>query len=190
MTLNCKRYLDNIVWELTLRCNANCIHCGSAAGQDRKDNLTDSEIYRICYELADMQCRKVTLLGGELFLHHSWRNIVKRLSELKIEVAIITNGILLNEDNIAFLKENNISVLGISIDGPNAQIHDNIRRVPKLFDKIMNLSDIITKYNIPTVAISTITNINIDYLPDFFNKLSFKSKLSIPAISASVKDVG
>ncbi len=172
MSLGCKRYLDNIVWELTLKCNAHCVHCGSAAGHDRKDNLNENELYRICDELADIDCRKVTLIGGEFFLHPLWRNIIQRLSHHDIEVAIITNGLLLNEDSIRFMADNNVSVFGISLDGPNAQIHDNIRRIPGLFNKIMNLSDIIIKSKVPAMAISTITDLNIDYLPDFYNCLS------------------
>ena len=79
--MKCIKYLDNIVWELTLRCNAKCSHCGSAAGVDRQDNLTNDELLRVCDELAEVRCKKVTLIGGEVFLHPLWCEIVKRLSE-------------------------------------------------------------------------------------------------------------
>ena len=111
------RHLDNIVWELTLRCNAKCSHCGSAAGVDRRDNLTADEIMRVCDELAEVGCRKVTLIGGEMFLHPAWREIVQKLHGLKIEVAIITNAIALNQEKIEFLAENKLDTLGISLDG-------------------------------------------------------------------------
>ena len=31
------------VWEITLKCNSNCIHCGSKAGKTRLDELNTEE---------------------------------------------------------------------------------------------------------------------------------------------------
>ena len=50
------RHLDNIVWELTLRCNAKCSHCGSAAGVDRRDNLTADEIMQLFKQITAKGC--------------------------------------------------------------------------------------------------------------------------------------
>lgn len=154
-----------------MRCNARCVHCGSAAGIDRKDNLSDDEILRVCDQLAEIKCQKVTLIGGEMFLHPAWRKIVKKLSAYGINVAVVTNGLLLNDDNVKFLADNKVSVIGISLDGPNAGIHDGIRNVSGLFKKIMALEECIRQNNIPTVAITTVTNLNIDYLAEFRNML-------------------
>ena len=35
------------VWELTLRCNSNCIHCGSEAGKARSDELDTEEALKL-----------------------------------------------------------------------------------------------------------------------------------------------
>lgn len=155
------RYLDNVVWELTLRCNARCVHCGSAAGQDRRDNLTNEELLRICDELADAGCRKVTLIGGETFLHPAWREIVSRLHKHNIDIAIVTNGFLLNEEKIKFLSENGIETIGISLDAPTANKHDDIRRFPGMFNRIFELGKYFKQYNVPTVAITTVTALNV-----------------------------
>lgn len=135
-----KRYLDNAVWELTLRCNASCIHCGSAAGKDRKDNLTAVEIFRVCDELAKEGCRQITLIGGEMFLHPLWREIIKKLNANGIMPTIVTNAISLDKEKVAFLAENGIVTVGISLDGATAKVHDSIRRVPGLYKKIFALS--------------------------------------------------
>ena len=172
-----KGYLDNIVWELTLRCNARCVHCGSSAGKDRKDNLTIQEIFRICDELAAAKCRQVTLIGGEMFLHPLWREIVKKLSANNIQQTIVTNGISLDLEKIQFLADNNVVTVGISLDGATPKVHDSIRRVPGLFNKIFSLSDFFIQTGLPTIAITTITKCNIlelkkfrDLLPKtFFN---------------------
>ena len=165
------RYLDNIVWELTLCCNAKCSHCGSAAGIDRKDNLTNDEIMRICDELHEVQCKKVTLIGGEVFLHPLWREIIEKLSSLNIEVAIVTNALALNREKIEFLSKYKIGTLGISLDGASKDIHDGIRRVPGTFDHIFSLSKDIIDNKISSVAITTVTKRNILELPKLMELL-------------------
>lgn len=161
------RYLDNVVWELTLHCNARCVHCGSAAGYDRSDNLSIDEMLRVCDELADAGCRKVTLIGGEVFLHPAWRDIVSRLNKNSIEVAIVTNGFLLNEERIKFLAENGVATIGISLDGACAEKHDKIRNFPGMFNRIFDLGQYFKKYNLSTVAITTVTALNVLDLHEF-----------------------
>lgn len=162
-----KGYLDNIVWELTLRCNAHCVHCGSSAGKDRKDNLTIAEIFRICDELAKEKCRQVTLIGGEMFLHPLWREIVKKLNSHKIQQTIVTNAISLDKEKIQFLAQNGVATVGISLDGATPKVHDSIRRVPGLFNKIFSLSDYFIETGLPTIAITTVTKCNVLELKKF-----------------------
>jgi MoaA/NifB/PqqE/SkfB family radical SAM enzyme len=38
-------------WELILRCNLRCRHCGSRAGRERKDELSLQEMFRIADQL-------------------------------------------------------------------------------------------------------------------------------------------
>ena len=165
------RYLDNIVWELTLRCNARCAHCGSSAGIDRKDNLSEEEIMRVCDELGDLRCRKVTLIGGETFLHPSWRKIVQKLRSLNIDVAIVTNALALDEEKIKFLEGQKLETLGISLDGACAKTHDAIRRVPGTFKHIFSLSSCLKASSIPVTAITTVTKRNILELPALMSLL-------------------
>ena len=163
--------LDNVVWELTLRCNARCLHCGSSAGGDRENNLSEQELLRVCDELAAAQCRKVTLIGGEVFLHPSWRKIVQRLSSHGIYVAVVTNGLFLDEEKIKFFAENNTECIGISLDGSCPETHDKIRNVHGIFDRIFALDGLFKKYKIPVVAVSTITNMNILDMPNILKLL-------------------
>ncbi len=168
----CNRRLINVVWELTLKCNSHCIHCGSAAGIDRKDNLSDNEIMRICDELAEMKCHLVALIGGETFLHPLWKEIVKKLRSSEIEVQIITNALALNKEKIEFLSEQKIETVGISLDGSCPEIHDKIRNVPGIFNHIMSLKDDVFRNLLQTIAITTVTKKNFLDLPNILNVVS------------------
>ena len=53
------------VWEITLNCNLQCLHCGSAAGTARSDELSTEEALRLCTDLKAIDCQGVALMGGE-----------------------------------------------------------------------------------------------------------------------------
>ena len=56
------------VWEITLRCDLACRHCGSRAGRERPDELTTSEALDVVRQMADLGVKEVTLIGGEAYL--------------------------------------------------------------------------------------------------------------------------
>jgi MoaA/NifB/PqqE/SkfB family radical SAM enzyme len=47
-----------VVWELTLRCDQPCTHCGSRAGDARPSELSTAEALRVVAELAEMRTRR------------------------------------------------------------------------------------------------------------------------------------
>ena len=65
----CDKKISTAVWELTLKCNAKCIHCGSSAGCDRPNNLTFEQAQSVVKQLDEIGCSVLTLIGGEYFLY-------------------------------------------------------------------------------------------------------------------------
>ena len=166
-----KRVLHNVVWEITLKCNARCLHCGSAAGEIREDELNAEESLNICDQLAEIGCKDVNLIGGELFLRSDWPEIIKRLIKKNVGVSIITNGIALSEDKIDFLADVGIKTLGISLDGAIPETNDYIRQVSGLFNKIFKTMEYVEKSGLNAVAITTLNKLNIHELVLFKEKL-------------------
>ena len=52
------------VWELTLRCDQACRHCGSRAGIARPNELSTAECLDLVRQLAELGMMEVTLIGG------------------------------------------------------------------------------------------------------------------------------
>ena len=69
------------VWEITLRCNAACIHCGSSAGSPRPAELDSREALELCDDMAVLGVERVTLSGGEPLLRADWPDIAGRLRQ-------------------------------------------------------------------------------------------------------------
>ena len=63
---------ETCVWELTLKCNMRCIHCGSKAGKKRADELSVTECLAVADDLLRLGCKYVTFIGGEIFLYQGW----------------------------------------------------------------------------------------------------------------------
>lgn len=90
--------LRSCVWEITLACCFSCSYCGSRAGAARKQELTTAECLSVAEQLRDLSCRRVSLIGGEVFLRPDWDRIVRALADGGIAVNIITNGFLFTEE--------------------------------------------------------------------------------------------
>jgi hypothetical protein len=56
------------VWEITLKCDLACRHCGSRAGHERSDELTTAECLDLVRQMAELGVRETTLIGGEAYL--------------------------------------------------------------------------------------------------------------------------
>src|SRR3954469_22529316 len=70
-----------VVWELTLRCDQPCTHCGSRAGDARPNELDTEEALRVVGELAAMRAAEVVLIGGEAYLHPGFLRIISALRD-------------------------------------------------------------------------------------------------------------
>ena len=69
-----------VVWEITLKCDLACRHCGSRAGRARAAELTLDECRDLAQQLADMGAEEVTLIGGEAYLAPHWLGVVRAVA--------------------------------------------------------------------------------------------------------------
>jgi radical SAM protein with 4Fe4S-binding SPASM domain len=114
------------VWEITLRCDHACAHCGSRAEHARPDELTTDELLGVADQLAAAGTREVTLIGGEAYLRPDVTTLIRHLRDLGLRVTMQTGGLGLSERRCAALAEAGLQAVGVSIDGP-AEAHDLLR---------------------------------------------------------------
>ena len=163
----CSRKIATAVWELTLKCNAKCIHCGSSAGCDRPNNLTFEQAKSVVRQLDEVGCGFLTLIGGEYFLYPQWKELLQELAKTKIKTAIVTNALSLNEEKLAFLQKIGLAGIGISIDGATEKTHDYIRGVPGCYKHAWKMVQLATEKKFPVTVITTINKLNIVELKKF-----------------------
>src|SRR3954452_3094311 len=64
------------IWEVTLKCDLACRHCGSRAGRERPDELSTAEALDLVLQMADLGVLEVSLIGGEAYLRDDWLEII------------------------------------------------------------------------------------------------------------------
>jgi radical SAM protein with 4Fe4S-binding SPASM domain len=115
-----------VVWEITMKCDQPCQHCGSRAGPARSNELSTDESFEIAESLARLGTREVTLIGGEAYLRPDVYDLVRKLAGLGIRVTMQTGGRAFTPERARAFKDAGLSGLGVSIDGP-ARVHDRLR---------------------------------------------------------------
>ena len=77
----------------------------------------------------------VTLSGGEAFMHKDLIEIARYCREKDLKISILSNLIALKDEQVATLKELNISLIQVSLYSMNPEIHDFITTVKGSFEK-------------------------------------------------------
>lgn len=165
-----------VVWETTLKCNMNCIHCGSSAGNQRIKELTTEESIQMIDDFKELGTILITLMGGEPFLRKDWFEIATHIREIGLEMSFISNGFSISEDSISKLKQIDPNTVGISLDGSKAKTHDSIRNVKGSFDRCINTINRLTEEGIRTGVVTTVHKNNFKELPEI-RKILMNKKL-------------
>lgn len=120
--------------------------CGTSkarAPEELKDFLPLNTVERILDEVRPYRLG-ITLFGGEPLIHPDAMEIMRRVKRRGFHGLIITNGVLLNH-----FAEGVVDMgwdeLNISVDG-DRELHDKIRGLPGVFDKIMSGIDEVNRF--------------------------------------------
>jgi MoaA/NifB/PqqE/SkfB family radical SAM enzyme len=162
----------------TLRCNCDCETC-LWKDNTKKDELTFKEIKRIYLEAKKAGFLVTILWGGEPLIRKDITDIIKFVKkELKFTiVGMVTNGWFLPEKIEEFGED--IDFILISLDSPRAEEHDQIRKLPGLYNRIMNsITTIKSKYPLISLQFSfSISKYNIDRVEEM---IILSDKLGVP----------
>lgn len=137
-------YPEAITLFLTHRCNLQCRMCGQwgkegvtkkRGAQYVQSELTADQLRSVVDGLSSFKSN-ITLFGGEPLLHQDCIDIIKYIKQKGLHCLVITNGFLI-EELAKQLVDSGLDELNVSLDG-NAVLHDEIRGMKGLFDKITN----------------------------------------------------
>ena len=160
---------DYLRISLTERCNLRCFYCMPPEGiplRDKSHFMTTEEILQISTIFTQMGIKKIRLTGGELLVRKNAHEIITELGKLGVELAITSNGILVDQFIDTF-KKAGIRSVNISLDSLKPERQERISR-RNYFDKIFNNIHLLLKEGFH-VKVNTVVmeKINEDELVDF-----------------------
>jgi radical SAM protein with 4Fe4S-binding SPASM domain len=116
------------VWELTLKCDLACAHCGSRAGRKRPDELDTAESLDLVAQMAALGVVEVSLIGGEAYLRDDWLMIVRAIRDAGMRCSMTTGGRGVTAELARAAAEAGLQISSVSIDGTEGT-HDRLRGV-------------------------------------------------------------
>lgn len=176
----------SIVLKLGTDCNLRCEYCYVAHSKE-SNGIEVKTVEKLFDELMEDNNEVVDCCfhGGEPFLYFSKIKMILQMLHRKpyakqIRYSCQSNGTLLTDEIIDFIKGNGISV-GISIDGPR-KVNDLLRKFPNgkgSFDSIVKGIEKLSRNNISFSVLSVISNQNIGYI---IETLAFLKEMGISSV--------
>lgn len=158
------------VWEITLRCDLACRHCGSRAGRERPDELTTGEALDLVAQMAELGVKEVTVIGGEAYLRDDWTEIIRAVRAAGMTATMTTGGRGLDPARARAAKAAGLESVSVSVDGL-AATHDALRGVKGSFDAAMEAIGNLRAAGIAVAANSQFARPNLREMPELFERL-------------------
>lgn len=150
-----------IAWEVTRRCNLNCIHCRCSSSQTSSTgDFSTIEGMELLKEIADFSKPVVVLSGGEPLLRDDIFELAEYGTSQGLRMCLATNGTLISNDICDSMKKADIRMVSLSLDGSSAGIHDNFRQLPGSFDAVIRAAETLRSNGIPFLVNSSFTKRN------------------------------
>ena len=174
--------LRHLFLELTLRCNENCLHCGSRCGEVKSSEMSVEDYRKLMTKVRDdfgTKRKMINITGGEPLLRKDFFEITKIVHELGFKWGMTSNATLITKDVAHKLRETGMSTISVSIDGLE-NTHDEFRRTPggykRAMQGIQNLIDEDFFKHIQITTVVTHKSIKeLDALYEIFDKMDIDS---------------
>ncbi len=159
-----------MAWEITRRCNLHCVHCRSSSELKVADHLDFplDEAFRILDDVASFARPVVVLSGGEPLLRSDVFDMAEYGRTKGLRMCLATNGTLVTPEICKHIKETDIKMVSLSLDGSNARVHDNFRQQPGAFEGSVNAARLFKEHGIPFLINSSFTKRNQDEVPKVY----------------------
>lgn len=110
---------QNVIFEITYHCNHRCDFCYCPWENDPnypRDELPTGEVLAVLETLRKCGAKQVTFSGGEPTTRKDFRTILLRAKSLRLRVGLISNGELIDDEFLDFLRGKRV-LLSLSVPG-------------------------------------------------------------------------
>jgi radical SAM protein with 4Fe4S-binding SPASM domain len=113
--------------QITERCNLHCAHCFVSSGNWGDHMPLEAIVDRVLPRLVRARVQRLTLTGGEPFVHPDLRAICAAVADLDMPIGICTNATQTTDEDITYLKNLGNVHINVSFDGFRPESHGKFR---------------------------------------------------------------
>ena len=150
--------LHRLHWKAHIECNLSCPFCYLWRGP--AGTPLSSQDAMLLISEASMLFEWFLFGGGDPLLRRDILALVKHAKAHGLKVELQTNAVRIGTPFVPSLLSH-LDRLGLSLDGPDAQIHDSIRRSPGSFAKQLRALSLASRLAIPTTVRSLVLPQNL-----------------------------
>lgn len=134
-------------FELTAKCNLNCIHCYASCDRGHQDFSTD-EFKNIFDQLIQRGMLETYFTGGEIFTRPDFEELYTYAKKQGVILVLLSNITLLNQRHIDLFKEYPLELMSTTMYGYSEETYERITGVKGSFKKFMDALELLRKNNI------------------------------------------
>jgi radical SAM protein with 4Fe4S-binding SPASM domain len=164
--------LQTLIVEVTQACNHACLHCYNywnhpdSSPRPAEGKVSDLRPL-LAHVLDQVDCRLVTLTGGEPLLRPDLPELVSFLAdERDARINLITNGHRLTEEAIRDLIRRGVTLFELPLLSYRREVHDALSGAPGAFDAVLAALAHIRYHRGQAVAVFVATRRNLADFPE------------------------
>lgn len=150
---------------VTYRCNLKCEFC--YVGDKDYPELGTCDLKKILFKIYyEAKVPSVSFTGGEPLLRNDIIPLVEYATRIGLWTNLITNGTLLDDAMVKYLKKAGLCSTQVSLEGHNSEIHNQITKISGSFEATIRGIKILQDYGIPVHTNTTVSKSNLKFLKE------------------------
>ena len=172
--------LKYFFWETTLRCNLNCLHCGSDCHKDvQTKDMPIEDFLKVTEQIKKHHNPNkimIVLTGGEPLVRKDLEEFGYKITKQGFPWGIVTNGLALTEKRFESLVKAGLGSITVSLDGFESA-HNWLRNNKNSFKKAVNAIKLIA--NQPDIVSDVVTCVNKKNINDLSRFKDFLIEIGV-----------
>jgi radical SAM protein len=155
-----------VAWEITRACALACVHCRAEA-QPKRDprELTTEEVLGVINQIRAAGDPILVFTGGDPLMRRDVFELLSYAVQAGLRTSLTpTATTLVTQANLARLRAAGVRRVAISLDGPNATVHDCFRGFSGSFQRTMRIMREVRDAGLSLQVNTTITRHNLPML--------------------------
>jgi radical SAM protein len=157
-----------IAWEVTRACAYACVHCrADALHTPHPNELNTEESLRLIDRLAEFGSPILVFTGGDPMMRRDLHELIAYATQKGLRCSLTPTATALpTTARLEKVRDAGIRRIALSLDAPNAEIHDSFRQVPGSWQRTMDILHRAQSIGLSVQVNTTVAKHNVDILDE------------------------